>query len=37
MVTTERLTHDDAGRPIEWGPHTYRASSYSLTVTLVGR
>jgi DNA-binding GntR family transcriptional regulator len=37
MVTTERLTHDDAGRPIEWGRHTYRASRYSLTVTLVGR
>jgi len=37
MVTTERLTHDAAGRPIEWGRHTYPASRYSLSVTLVGR
>jgi DNA-binding GntR family transcriptional regulator len=37
MVTTERITHDDEGLPVEWGRHTYRASRYSFTVTLVGR
>ena len=37
MVTTERITHDDQGFPVEWGRHTYRASRYSFTVTLVGR
>jgi DNA-binding GntR family transcriptional regulator len=37
MVTTERLTYADTDRPVEWARHTYRASRYSFTVTLVGR
>lgn len=35
LLTMERATHDDLGRPVEWGRHVYRASQYSFEVTLV--
>ncbi len=35
VLTMERATHDDSGRPVEWGRHCYRASQYSFEVTLV--
>ena len=37
MVTMERLTLSDSGRPVEWGRHVYRASRYEFTMTLVGK
>jgi DNA-binding GntR family transcriptional regulator len=37
MVTMERLTHEDSGRPVEWARHVYRASKYEFTITLVGK
>ena len=37
MVTMERLTLADSGRPVEWGRHVYRASRYEFTMTLVGK
>jgi DNA-binding GntR family transcriptional regulator len=35
VLTMERVTHDDSGRPVEWGRHAYRAAHYSFEVTLV--
>ena len=35
LLTMDRATHDDSGRPVEWGHHVYRASQYSFEVTLV--
>ncbi|SDO32160.1 DNA-binding transcriptional regulator, GntR family [Nakamurella panacisegetis] len=35
LLTMDRATHDDRGRPVEWGHHAYRASQYSFEVTLV--
>jgi len=37
MLTMTRITHDDAGRIIEYANHLYRASLYSFELTLVGR
>ena len=37
LLTMERVTHDDTGRPVEWGRHLYRADRYAYSVTLVGR
>jgi DNA-binding GntR family transcriptional regulator len=37
MVTMERLTHEDSGRPVEWARHVFRASRYEFTITLVGK
>jgi DNA-binding GntR family transcriptional regulator len=37
LVTTERLSYDDTGRPVELGRHLYRADSYSFEITVVGR
>ena len=37
VMTMERLTHEDSGRPVEWGRHVYRASRYEFCMTLVGR
>lgn len=35
LLTMDRATHDDSGRPVEWGHHVYRAAQYSFEVTLV--
>jgi len=35
LLTMDRATHDDSGRPVEWGHHVYRAGRYSFEVTLV--
>ena len=37
MVTMDRLTHEDSGRPVEWARHVFRASRYEFTITLVGK
>jgi DNA-binding GntR family transcriptional regulator len=37
LVTMERLSYDDSGRPVELGRHLYRADSYSFQITVVGR
>ena len=37
LVTMERLSYDDTGRPVELGRHLYRADSYSFEITVVGR
>ncbi len=37
LLTMERVTHDDTGRPVEWGRHLYRPDRYAYAVTLVGR
>ena len=37
LVTMERLSYDDNGRPVELGRHLYRADSYSFEITVVGR
>ena len=37
LVTMERLSYDDSGRPVELGRHLYRADSYSFEITVVGR
>ncbi|MGS0684496.1 GntR family transcriptional regulator [Nakamurella sp. GG22] len=34
LLTADRLTLDDTGRPVEWGRHVYRPSMYSFTVTV---
>ncbi len=34
VLTLDRLTHSDAGRPVEWAQHTYRSDRYVFTVTL---
>jgi len=35
LLTMDRRTVDDSGRPIEWGRHVYRPSRYVFTITLV--
>jgi GntR family transcriptional regulator len=35
-LTVERLVHDDTGRFVEFGQHVYRASQYSIEMTVVG-
>ncbi|MDQ1629300.1 MAG: hypothetical protein QOI54_3044 [Actinomycetota bacterium] len=37
LLTMERVTYDDSGRPVELGRHVYRAESYSFQITLVSR
>jgi len=37
LVSMERLSYDDSGRPVELGRHLYRADSYSFEITVVGR
>ncbi len=34
VLTVDRLGLNELGRPVEWGRHVYRASRYSLSVTL---
>jgi DNA-binding GntR family transcriptional regulator len=37
LLTLERTTYDDTGRPVELGRHVYRADSYTFESTVVGR
>ncbi|MFI6503009.1 GntR family transcriptional regulator [Nonomuraea typhae] len=37
LLTMVRTTYDDQGRAVEYGSHVYRASHYSLEVTLIER
>ncbi|GHJ41149.1 GntR family transcriptional regulator [Streptomyces sp. TS71-3] len=37
LLTMERTTFDDTGRPVEFGAHTYRASRYSFEFQLLVR
>ena len=37
LLTMSRTAYDDAGRPIEYGFHLYRADLYSFEMTLVAR
>jgi DNA-binding GntR family transcriptional regulator len=37
LLTMQRTTYDDTGRPVELGRHVYRADSYTFELTLVGR
>ncbi|MDP9844171.1 GntR family transcriptional regulator [Streptosporangium lutulentum] len=37
LLTMLRTTYDDQGRAVEYGSHVYRASHYSLEVTLIER
>jgi len=37
LLTMERVTYDDSGRPVEWGRHVYRSEAYSFEITLVDR
>ena len=37
LLTMERVSYDDTGRPVELGRHRYRADSYSFEITVVGR
>jgi DNA-binding GntR family transcriptional regulator len=37
LLTMLRTTYDDQGRAVEHGSHVYRASHYSLEVTLIER
>ncbi|MEU4833552.1 GntR family transcriptional regulator [Streptosporangium sp. NPDC023615] len=37
LLTMARTTYDDQGRAVEHGSHVYRASHYSLEVTLIER
>jgi GntR family transcriptional regulator len=37
VLTMERTTLDDGGRPVEFGRHSYRADTYSFEVVVVGR
>lgn len=36
LLTMQRTSYDDRGRALEYGDHFYKASAYSVTVTLVG-
>jgi DNA-binding GntR family transcriptional regulator len=33
LLTMERIAYDDAGRPVEFGQHLYRASRYAFTTS----
>jgi DNA-binding GntR family transcriptional regulator len=37
LLTMERISYDDGGRPVELGRHVYRAETYSFETTVVGR
>jgi DNA-binding GntR family transcriptional regulator len=37
LLTMQRTTYDDTGRPVELGRHAYRAESYTFETTVVGR
>lgn len=37
LLTMQRVTFDDTGRPVEFGTHTYRASRYSFEFQLLVR
>jgi DNA-binding GntR family transcriptional regulator len=37
LLTMERKTYDDTGRPVELGRHVYRADTYTFEITVVGR
>ncbi|WP_263984787.1 GntR family transcriptional regulator [Streptomyces sp. HPF1205] len=37
LLTLVRTAYDDAGRPVEYGSHVYRASRYSFEMTLSAR
>jgi DNA-binding GntR family transcriptional regulator len=37
LLTMERITYNDGGRPVELGRHVYRAETYSFETTVVGR
>jgi DNA-binding GntR family transcriptional regulator len=37
LLTMERRTYDDTGRPVELGRHVYRADTYTFEITLVSR
>ncbi len=37
LLTMQRLTFDDTGRPVEFGTHVYRASRYSFEFQLLVR
>jgi DNA-binding GntR family transcriptional regulator len=37
LLTMERVTYDDSGRPVELGRHVYRSEAYSFEITLVDR
>jgi DNA-binding GntR family transcriptional regulator len=35
LLTMQRITFDDSGRPVEFGTHVYAASRYSLSLSLL--
>jgi len=35
LLTRRRTTHDDTGRPIDFGDHAFRSSRYTYDLTLV--
>jgi DNA-binding GntR family transcriptional regulator len=37
LLTMERITYDDGGRPVELGRHVYRAETYTFETTVAGR
>lgn len=37
VLTMDRVTHDDTGRPIEWARHAYRPTRHSFTITLTAK
>ena len=37
LLTMERRTYDDTGRPVELGRHVYRAETYTFETTVVSR
>jgi DNA-binding GntR family transcriptional regulator len=37
LLTMERIACDQAGRPVEFGQHLYRASRYALTTNMTGQ
>jgi DNA-binding GntR family transcriptional regulator len=37
LLTMTRTAYDDAGRPVEYGQHRYRAARYSFELTLMAR
>ena len=37
VLTRRRLTHDEFGRPVEFGDHAYRSDRFTYSMTLVSR
>lgn len=37
LLTMQRTTYDDTGRPVELGSHAYRADAYTFEITVVAR